>query len=133
MEAAFKGLLTINIVKAEMSIDLDSDEFMGGKMDPLCALVYNDGAYSAKTKACQEAGKKPIWNEEYVLKIESDKEINLKVSDEDLMSNELAGEYTGSVSTILGPDPKEDEYFESNLPLKMDDKLTGILTVKTKL
>ena len=74
-----------------------------------------------------------MWNEEYNFKIESDKDIKFRVSDEDLLSNELAGEHTCSVSAILGPDPNEDDYFVSNLALKMADKTTGSLTIKTKL
>ena len=106
---------------------------MSGKMDPYCALDYNEGATQKKTSAKQDAGKTPVWNEEYQFRIESDKDIKFKVSDEDIVYDDLAGEYTGSVRSILGPEPKEDEYYESNLPLKMDDKLTGTLTIKTKL
>ena len=44
MESVIKGILTINIERAELAIDLDSDEMFAGKMDPLCAFEYNDGA-----------------------------------------------------------------------------------------
>jgi Ca2+-dependent lipid-binding protein len=50
-------------------------------MDPYCKLKYNDGAVKRemremmKTSVKDEAGKNPIWNEEFVFEIESDKDI----------------------------------------------------------
>ena len=56
-----------------------------------------------------------------MFEIESDKDIQFKVCDKDVITSTLAGEYTDSVCSILGPEPKEDEYFESNLTLKNKD------------
>ena len=125
--------MTIKIVKAEMLIDLDANTLFAGKMDPFCKLRYNEGAVKKLTTVKEDVGKNPIWNEEYMFEIESDKDISFKVFDKDLIKETLGGEYAGSVSTILGPEPEEEEYFESTLSLKKDDKLTGTLTIRTKL
>ena len=95
--------MTINIKSAQMKEDNDDGELFAGKMDPYCKLEYEDIEKNTMTK--NEAGKNPVWNDEFVLRVHSDKEITLSVLDSDALSSETCGVFKGTVETLLGDDP----------------------------
>lgn len=60
-------------------------------MDPFIQINY--GKLKLKTKVLDEAGKKPIWNEDFEIKIEDlEDEITLTCYDEDVAVNDLVGD-----------------------------------------
>ena len=125
-----EGNLTINVKSALMNEDNDEGEIFAGKMDPYCKIEYE--AIVKNTSVRKEAGKNPVWNDEFVIRVFSDKQIKLTVLDSDAISSETCGVYEGTVASLLGENPDKDQEFEIVVTLMVGDKEAGTLTVGTK-
>jgi len=72
---------------------------MFGQMDPFVRIVYNGTTF--KTKTDSGSGKHPIWNETFIIKVDSmDDNILFSCYDEDFLTNDLVGEATISIASL---------------------------------
>ena len=63
---------------------------MFGKMDPYCVLQVREQVY--KTKVKDGAGKKPVWNETFEVKVHYiGDDFTVKVMDSDVGSDDAIG------------------------------------------
>ena len=120
-QSPLKGKITLRIAKAFLLKEKDEGFSHGnGKMDPYCTVVYEDSKY--KTRVKQDAGKNPVWNEEFVFDVSSEKDIKISVLDQDFVSKgEMCGIFEGKIQEIIGDNPQHDQYFEQSLALKNID------------
>lgn len=62
-----------------------------GEMDPYIIIEHNK-LKNFRTKTCDEAGKNPVWNEEFLISLTSPTDtINLLCYDEDIIVDDFIG------------------------------------------
>lgn len=117
------GQLTLKIVKAQL--ERDTEAF--GKMDPFCVIKYGTKEYRTQVK--DEAGKTPVWNQEFKFFVDNiQKDLVMTVFDKDLTSDDLVGRIEVQISDIISRDNNQDDI---TLNLTFEEKVAGKLTIKT--
>lgn len=80
------GLLDVRIERAALTRDTE----LIGKMDPYVEIVL--GGQKVRTSVKDEAGKTPVWMEQYTLSMTNQLEqLRLTVFDEDITTDDLVG------------------------------------------
>ena len=104
---ALAGLLTIKIVRGQLYINTE----IFSEMDPFIIMKYGKTKY--KTKVLEEAGVNPVWNQEFLIPIESEQDtLNIFCYDEDFIIDDFIGLSTIKFQEIDGvkADASPDEY-----------------------
>ena len=99
-------------------------------MDPYCKIEYETNAV-LKTHTKNDAGKTPVWNDEFTFRADSEKEIKLTVLDDDPLSDDVCGVYKGPIKMLIGENPQKDKLHEVELELKAGEQIAGKLFVGT--
>ena len=90
------GLLKVKICSANLTRDTE----MIGQMDPFLEFSIN-GSLIHKTAVKDEAGKTPVWNEEFDYKVKDlSASVYYKVLEEDTFSNDVIGDGTMSIGDL---------------------------------
>ena len=104
---ALAGILTIKIVRGQLYINTE----IFSEMDPFIIMKYGKTKY--KTKVLEEAGVNPVWNQEFLIPIESEQDtLNIFCYDEDFIIDDFIGLSTIKFHEIDGvkADASPDEY-----------------------
>jgi len=80
------GILTISVLQGKLYRDTEKI----GKMDPFVQINYMGSIF--KTKTMNEAGKNPVWNENFDIPIQSMGDfLEISIFDEDNLTNDFVG------------------------------------------
>ena len=104
---ALAGILTIKIVRGQLYINTE----IFSEMDPFIIMKYGKTKY--KTKVLEEAGVNPVWNQEFLIPIESEQDtLNIFCYDEDFIIDDFIGLSTIKFQEIDGvkADASPDEF-----------------------
>ncbi|TNV80511.1 hypothetical protein FGO68_gene8729 [Halteria grandinella] len=120
-EYTTQGMAQISIIKARL---LNNAEFVLGKMDPYISLKCKDS--TVKTRVLHECGLAPEWREDFGMRVDSTfDEITIQCFDKDILMDDLIGETTLKIYTILNKFG-EDRY----VSLYKNGKKTGDLLIE---
>lgn len=103
-------------------------------MDPFIILKYGKRKY--KTQVIQEGGTRPIWNQEFIIQIENEKDtLNMYCYDEDFIIDDFIGLTTmkfDELDSIKLPDAESDKYYPQTIPLFRKSKKSADIQIETK-
>ena len=86
MQALNKGVLQMTLVEGNLTRDTE----IMGKMSPYVTMTFKGQKY--KTHVHSSGGKKPVWNKQFTLQVDSaDEELILRVWDQDLTTSDAVG------------------------------------------
>lgn len=96
-------------------------------MDPFCVIKYQKQTF--KTEVKQDAGKKPVWKQNFKFFISNiQHDICFQVKEEDVATDDLVGSVTLPVSDIISRENTDDLI---TLNIVFENKVSGKIMVKT--
>lgn len=118
------SILDITLVEGRLFRDTE----MLGAMDPFIAIKYKGHEY--KTRAINDGGKNPKWNETLSIPIDSvDDSITLVCFDDDGSSSDLVGQETFKISLLL----TKTATGASQFALTYDNKKSAEILISAKI
>ena len=92
-----KGSLLLTIEEAKLTHDTE----MFSNMDPYCKVYFNGKKFKTNTK--HEGGKTPKWRYKFEIYFNNlNEEIEFKVLDEDMITDDVVGSVKCKIADILG-------------------------------
>ena len=116
------GLLKVKICSANLTRDTE----MFGNMDPFCEFKIN-GDLVKKTAVKDEAGKTPVWDEEFDYQVKDlSATCYFQVLEEDNFSNDVVGDGTCSIQDLC-----QDNGSDANYPISFEGSSAGTVRLSS--
>ena len=116
-----EGILTLKVSEGKLTHDTEAF----GKMSPYITITFKGQKY--KTPIHHEGGKKPIWNHEFQLEVQSaTDELTLRCWDQDMTTSDAVGFTKIKMSSLIINCGIEDWF-----TIMFDNKPAGEIFLKT--